>query len=76
MAVTCLLGFVQMYHPLGMALESEPAKGVVLTRPKGFWKNMFIVGSMRFSTVLLGMIPWQKRLPRVDSDNAIERYFL
>jgi len=56
MAVTCLLGSVQMYYPLGMALESESAKGVVLTKPKGFWKNMFIVGSMRFSTVLLGLV--------------------
>ena len=54
MTVTCALGFLQMYYPLGMALENDCSKAVVQTKPKEFWKNMFVVGSMRFLTVLLG----------------------
>jgi len=53
MAMTCALGCLQMYHPLGMALESDSGRPGQI-KPKEFWKNMFVVGSMRFSTVLLG----------------------
>jgi len=55
MAVTCALGCLQMYHPLGMALESDSSRPGQ-AKPKEFWKNMFVVGSMRFSTVLLGLV--------------------
>ena len=54
MLITCAMGCLQMYYPLGMALEDENPKNSVIAKPKGFWKNMFIVGSMRFLTVLLG----------------------
>lgn len=56
MTLTCVLGCLQMYYPLGMALENDSPKGAVQTKPKEFWKNMFVVGSMRFSTVLLGLV--------------------
>ena len=56
MTLTCVLGCLQMYYPLGMALENDSPKGAVQTKPKEFWKNMFVVGSMRFSTVLLGIV--------------------
>jgi len=55
MAVTCVLGYLQIHFPLGMALESDSSQ-LGQAKPKGFWRNMFVVGSMRFSTVLLGLV--------------------
>jgi len=54
MVITCFLGFIQMYLPMGMASEDNNPN--VDFKPKDFWRNMLAVGSMRFSTVLLGLV--------------------
>lgn len=51
MWMTMLLGFVQLYYPLGMYEPVERKKV-----PKKFYQNMMIVGSLRFITVLLGLV--------------------
>lgn len=51
MWMTMLLGFVQLYYPLGMYEPVERKK-----IPKKFYQNMMIVGSLRFITVLLGLV--------------------
>lgn len=51
MVGTTTLGFVQMYLPLGMY---KPVKRE--GKPPNFFRNMFLVGSMRFTTVLLGLV--------------------
>ncbi|XP_076087232.1 solute carrier family 35 member E2A-like [Mytilus galloprovincialis] len=51
MVMTTIFGFLQMYLPLGFY------KPVVREgKPSNFWKNMILVGCMRFSTVVLGLI--------------------
>ncbi|XP_045162518.2 solute carrier family 35 member E2A-like [Mercenaria mercenaria] len=51
MVMTTTLGFLQMYLPLGFykAVDREG-------KPPNFWRNMIIVGSMRFATVVLGLV--------------------
>lgn len=51
MVMTTTLGFLQMYLPLGFytAINREG-------KPPNFWRNMLIVGVMRFSTVVLGLV--------------------
>lgn len=51
MVMTTTLGFLQMYLPLGFytAVNREG-------KPPNFWRNMLIVGTMRFSTVVLGLV--------------------
>lgn len=51
MVMTTALGFLQMYLPLGF-YKAVDRKG----KPLNFWKNMIIVGIMRFSTVVLGLV--------------------
>ncbi|CAD5112684.1 DgyrCDS1904 [Dimorphilus gyrociliatus] len=51
MIMTTSLGFIQMYLPLGMY---KPIKRQ--GKPPNFWRNMIIVGSTRFITVLLGLV--------------------
>ena len=52
MWVTMGLGFFQLYYPLGMyELPTKPKP-----KPQNFYQNMIIVGSLRFATVLLGLI--------------------
>ncbi|CAG5121833.1 unnamed protein product [Candidula unifasciata] len=51
MVMTTFLGFVQMYLPMGMYTPvSREGK------PPHFWRNMILVGAMRFSTVVLGLV--------------------
>jgi len=51
MVMTTTLGFIQLYLPLGFykAVDREG-------KPPNFWRNMVIVGTMRFSTVVLGLV--------------------
>uniref|UniRef100_A0A915KKD6 Sugar phosphate transporter domain-containing protein n=1 Tax=Romanomermis culicivorax TaxID=13658 RepID=A0A915KKD6_ROMCU len=59
MATTCL-GFIQMYFPCGLYRKNDRSG-----KPRGFWRNMALVGCMsfpenflrfvRFSTVVLGL---------------------
>ena len=51
MWMTLLLGLFQLYFPLGMYEQVERKKF-----PKKFYQNMAIVGSLRFATVLLGLL--------------------
>lgn len=51
MVMTTSLGFLQMYLPLGFYTNVD-REG----KPKNFWRNMVIVGTMRFSTVVLGLV--------------------
>ncbi|KAL4221574.1 hypothetical protein ACF0H5_019831 [Mactra antiquata] len=51
MVMTTTLGFLQMYLPLGF-YKSVNREG----KPPNFWRNMIIVGSMRFATVVLGLV--------------------
>lgn len=51
MVMTTSLGFLQMYLPLGF-YKAVKREG----KPPNFWRNMVIVGSMRFSTVVLGLV--------------------
>lgn len=51
MVMTTVFGFLQMYLPLGF-YKPVQREG----KPPNFWKNMILVGSMRFSTVVLGLI--------------------
>lgn len=51
MWVTLVLGFVQMYFPLGMFQAHERK-----VAPPNFYLNMLLVGTLRFATVLLGLI--------------------
>ncbi|XP_013384812.1 solute carrier family 35 member E2-like [Lingula anatina] len=51
MFCTTCLGFLQMFLPLGMY---KPVKRE--GKPPNFLRNMVLVGSMRFSTVLLGLV--------------------
>ncbi|BFZ23817.1 hypothetical protein BsWGS_26856 [Bradybaena similaris] len=51
MVMTTVLGFVQMYLPLGMYTPVN-REG----KPPRFWRNMVLVGAMRFSTVVLGLV--------------------
>lgn len=48
---TLVLGFVQMYLPCGLYSPVQ-REG----KPTNFARNMILVGSMRFSTVLLGLV--------------------
>ncbi|XP_074654220.1 solute carrier family 35 member E2A-like [Tubulanus polymorphus] len=51
MLMTSILGFIQMYLPCGMY------KPVVREgKPPHFVRNMILVGSMRFGTVVLGLV--------------------
>ncbi|KAI8795946.1 solute carrier family 35 member E2A-like [Biomphalaria glabrata] len=51
MVMTTVFGFIQMYLPLGMYTPvSREGK------PPNFWRNMMLVGTMRFSTVVLGLV--------------------
>ncbi|KAL3862631.1 hypothetical protein ACJMK2_008585 [Sinanodonta woodiana] len=49
--MTTTFGFLQMYLPMGFY---KPVKRE--GKPKHFWKNMILVGTMRFSTVILGLV--------------------
>ncbi|CAC5405194.1 SLC35E2 [Mytilus coruscus] len=51
MVMTTIFGFLQMYLPLGF-YKPVLREG----KPSNFWKNMILVGCMRFSTVVLGLI--------------------
>ncbi|KAL3862634.1 hypothetical protein ACJMK2_008588 [Sinanodonta woodiana] len=51
MVMTTILGFLQMYYPLGFY---KPVNRE--SKPKYFWRNMILVGTMRFSTVVLGLV--------------------
>lgn len=51
MIATLVLGYVQLYFPLGM-FELSDRKA---SKHKDFAKNMTMVGIMRFSTVILGL---------------------
>ncbi|CAG0914182.1 unnamed protein product [Notodromas monacha] len=51
MLMTTALGCLQMYFPCGMYTPVK-RKG----KPAKFWRNMLLVGSTRFMTVLLGLI--------------------
>uniref|UniRef100_A0A914X6U9 Sugar phosphate transporter domain-containing protein n=1 Tax=Plectus sambesii TaxID=2011161 RepID=A0A914X6U9_9BILA len=51
MLSTTVLGFAQMYVPCGLYQRVE-RRG----KPTGFVKNMVLVGSMRFATVVLGLL--------------------
>jgi len=49
MTLTC--GFIQMHFPCGMYRKVRR-----YTRPPGFFKHMILVGTMRFTTVVLGLV--------------------
>ncbi|CAG0889872.1 unnamed protein product [Cyprideis torosa] len=51
MIMTAVCGLIQLYFPCGMY---KPIKR--LGKPPSFFRNMVLVGSMRFSTVVLGLI--------------------
>ncbi|KAK3759117.1 hypothetical protein RRG08_040671 [Elysia crispata] len=51
MVMTTVFGFIQMYLPLGMYTPVN-REG----KPPNFWRNMILVGTMRFSTVVLGLV--------------------
>ncbi|KAH9514140.1 hypothetical protein Btru_030386 [Bulinus truncatus] len=51
MVMTTVFGFIQMYLPLGMYTPVN-REG----KPPNFWRNMMLVGTMRFSTVVLGLV--------------------
>ncbi|XP_067659277.1 solute carrier family 35 member E2A-like [Haliotis asinina] len=51
MVMTTMFGFIQMYLPLGM-YKPVQREG----KPPNFWRNMILVGTMRFSTVVLGLV--------------------
>ncbi|XP_041377214.1 solute carrier family 35 member E2A-like [Gigantopelta aegis] len=51
MVMTTIFGFIQMYLPLGMYTPID-REG----KPPNFWRNMILVGTMRFSTVILGLV--------------------
>ncbi|KAH3826931.1 solute carrier family 35 member E2A-like [Dreissena polymorpha] len=51
MVMTTCLGFLQMYMPLGF-YSNIKRNG----KPPNFWRNMIIVGTMRFSNIVLGLV--------------------
>lgn len=51
MVMTTICGFIQLYIPMGFY---KPVKRD--GKPPNFWRNMILVGSMRFSTVVLGLV--------------------
>ncbi|KAH3826926.1 solute carrier family 35 member E2B-like isoform X2 [Dreissena polymorpha] len=51
MVMTTSLGFLQMFLPLGFYTNIKRDG-----KPPNFWRNMVIVGSMRFSDVVLGLV--------------------
>lgn len=51
MLLTLILGFIQMHYPCGFG-----SRTTLSTKPPGFYKNMVVVGGLRFATVLLGLI--------------------
>lgn len=51
MVMTTVLGFVQIYLPCGMYVPIQ-REG----KPPNFWRNMIVVGIMRFTTVVLGLV--------------------
>ncbi|KAG1661249.1 Solute carrier family 35 member E2B [Nymphon striatum] len=51
MLMTAACGFIQMFVPCGLYKKIH-RKG----RPPNFLRNMVLVGSMRFSTVILGLV--------------------
>lgn len=51
MVMTTTFGFIQMYLPLGFYTPVD-REG----KPPNFWRNMVLVGTMRFSTVVLGLV--------------------
>ncbi|XP_029643729.1 solute carrier family 35 member E2A isoform X1 [Octopus sinensis] len=51
MVMTTVLGFVQIYLPCGMYVPIQ-REG----KPPNFWRNMIVVGIMRFITVVLGLV--------------------
>ncbi|XP_064611452.1 solute carrier family 35 member E2A-like [Liolophura sinensis] len=51
MVMTTVFGFLQMYLPLGMYVPIQRDG-----KPPNFWKNMMLVGTMRFLTVILGLV--------------------
>lgn len=51
MVMTTICGFIQLYIPMGFY---NPVKRD--GKPPNFWRNMILVGSMRFSTVVLGLV--------------------
>ncbi|XP_066254130.1 solute carrier family 35 member E2A-like [Euwallacea similis] len=51
MLLTATCGFIQLYFPCGMYQPFHR-----LNRPPGFYRHMVLVGSFRFSTVILGLV--------------------
>ncbi|CAH1130280.1 unnamed protein product [Ceutorhynchus assimilis] len=51
MLMTATCGFIQLYFPCGMY---KPAQR--LNKPPGFYRHMVLVGSFRFTTVVLGLV--------------------
>ncbi|KAL8620307.1 hypothetical protein ACOMHN_059907 [Nucella lapillus] len=51
MTMTAVCGYIQMYFPMGF-YTPEPRDG----KPPKFWRNMMLVGILRFSTVVLGLV--------------------
>ncbi|CAG7826721.1 unnamed protein product [Allacma fusca] len=51
MSMTLVCGFIQMYFPCGMYRKVRR-----YSRPPGFFKHMILVGTMRFTTVVLGLV--------------------
>jgi solute carrier family 35 protein E2 len=51
MLMTLTFGFIQMYLPCGMYVPT-----VRFSKPPGFIKHMLMVGTMRFTTVILGLV--------------------
>ncbi|XP_076472461.1 solute carrier family 35 member E2A-like [Babylonia areolata] len=58
MTMTALCGYIQMYFPLGFHTDTTPSATPAPRegRPPNFWRNMVLVGSLRYSTVVLGLI--------------------
>jgi len=51
MLMTLTFGFIQMYLPCGMYKPT-----IRYSKPPGFIKHMLMVGTMRFTTVILGLV--------------------
>ena len=51
MILTTICGFIQLHYPCGMYKPVKRGE-----KPASFYRHMLLVGSMRFSTVVLGLI--------------------
>lgn len=51
MLMTALCGFIQLYIPCGMNKTVHR-----LNKPPGFYRHMILVGTFRFTTVVLGLV--------------------